>query len=273
MAIKVNVNIYTILKRPAGNCKTKLCKIIINFEKPLKDIKDGGSVLTMNEAKIRIGAITIGQSPRIDITEDIRDILGAEFEIVERGALDSFDYEYIARKLRPDKDDTVLVSRMRDGGQVKMSEKKIIPLLQECIDDLEKQACRMILMLCTGKFPEFRHNTLLIRPQEMLQLTAKKLSDGKKIGVIIPDGDQAEDIRHWWGRNGVDVELAVASPYKEWDNIVKAAETFKNTDIPFVFMDCMGYSVKMKKEVREISGKPVLLARTLTARIVKELFE
>jgi len=229
--------------------------------------------LSTNEGKIRIGAITIGQSPRTDITEDIRDILGAEFEIVERGALDPFDYEYISRNFHPDKDDAVLVSRMRDGSQVKLSERKIIPLLQECIDDLEKQACRMILMLCTGKFPEFRHNTLLIRPQEMLHLTAQKLSDGKKIGVIIPDSDQAEDIRRLWGRNGVDVELAVASPYKEWDNIVKAAETFKNKDVPLVFMDCMGYSVKMKKEVRRVSGKPVLLARTLTARIVKELFE
>lgn len=227
----------------------------------------------MGKGKIRIGAVTIGQSPRVDITEDIRDILGPEFEIVEMGALDPYDREYISCCLQPEKGDTLLVSRMRDGSQVKIAEEKILPLLQKCIKDLEEQGCQMIVMLCTGKFPEFEHNTLLIRPQEMLQLTAQKLSDGKKIGVIIPDGDQAENIKHWWGRNGVEVELAVASPYKEWDNIIKAAETFKDKDVALIFMDCMGYSVKMKKIVREISGKPVLLARTLTARVVTELFE
>ncbi|MGB7605409.1 MAG: AroM family protein [Lutisporaceae bacterium] len=227
----------------------------------------------MSIGKIKIGAVTIGQSPRVDITEDIKDILGDEFEIVERGALDAYDYEYVSKYFYPEKGDTILVSRMRDGSQVKIGEEKIIPLLQECIGALEKQGCQMVLMLCTGKFPEFQHNTLLIRPQEMLQLTAQKLSDGSKIGVIIPDGDQADVIKHWWGRNGVEVELAVASPYKEWNNIIKAAETFKDKNVALIFMDCMGYSVKMKKSVREISGKPVLLARTLTARIVKELFE
>lgn len=227
----------------------------------------------MSSNKIKIGAVTIGQSPRVDITEDIKDILGDEFEIVERGALDPYDYEYAAKHFYPEKGDTILVSRMRDGSQVKMGEEKIIPLLQKCIEDLEKQGCQMVLMLCTGKFPEFQHNTLLIRPQEILQLTAQKLSDGSKIGVIIPDGEQKEIIRHWWGRNGVEVELAVASPYKEWSNIIEAAESFKDKNVSLIFMDCMGYSVRMKKSVREISGKPVLLARTLTARIVKELFE
>ena len=36
----------------------------------------------------RLGAVTIGQSPRTDIIPDLRTVLGAEVEIVEAGALD-----------------------------------------------------------------------------------------------------------------------------------------------------------------------------------------
>lgn len=227
----------------------------------------------MNEARVRIGAITIGQAPREDISEDIRGILGHEFEIIEKGALDPYDYNYVSEHLCPEKGNTVLVSRMRDGRQVKLSEEKLLPLLQECIYSLEEEGCQCILMLCTGKFPEFQHNVLLIRPQEMLQSTAQKLSNGKKIGVFIPDRDQIQNVVQWWNRNGVEIETAVASPYKECNNIIKAAETFRNKDVALIFMDCMGYSVKMKKIVREASGKPVLLARTLAARVVRELYE
>lgn len=227
----------------------------------------------MNNSKIKIGAITIGQSPRIDITEDIKDILGSKFDIVEKGALDSYEYKYIADNLYPSQGDTILVSRMRDGRQVKLSEEKILPLLQECIAELESMGCQAILMLCTGKFPEFEHNVMLIYPQKILQSIVNNLSDGNKIGVIIPHKDQEEAIRCWWKQSGVNIEVEAASPYEEGDDILSAAEAFKNKTVSLIFMDCMGYSVKMKNLVRNIANKPVLLARTLAARILRELFD
>lgn len=227
----------------------------------------------MRDDKIKIGAITIGQSPRVDITEDIKGILGQEFEIIEMGALDPYDFEYVSKSFYPKDGDTMLVSRMRDGTQVKIAEEKILKIIQECITDLEGRGCRAILMLCTGKFPEFKHNVMLIRPQQILHLIAHQLSDSREIGVFVPDESQADEVKKWWKMNGVEVEPVFASPYKEIENISRAASYFKDKDVALIFMDCMGYSVKMKKIVREISGKPVLLARTLTARIVKELFE
>jgi len=43
----------------------------------------------------RLGAVTIGQSPRTDIIPDLRTVLGAEVEIVEAGALDGLSPEEI----------------------------------------------------------------------------------------------------------------------------------------------------------------------------------
>ena len=45
----------------------------------------------------------------------------------------------------------------------------------------------------------------------------------------------------------------------------------KNGEGDLVVMDCIGYTVTMKEKVHQISGKPVLLSRTLAARTVMEL--
>ena len=44
----------------------------------------GGGPLT------RVAAITIGQSPRVDMTDDLRSRLAPSLELVEYGALDDF---------------------------------------------------------------------------------------------------------------------------------------------------------------------------------------
>ena len=65
----------------------------------------------------KLGAITVGQSPRTDVTDDIMGIFQGKVEILERGALDGLTVEDID-KLAPDAGEYVLVSRMRDGSQV-----------------------------------------------------------------------------------------------------------------------------------------------------------
>lgn len=50
-----------------------------------------------------------------------------------------------------------------------------------------------------------------------------------------------------------------------------AARQIAALDVDLVVMDCIGYTVAMKEKVRQISGKPVLLSRTLAARTAMEL--
>ena len=49
---------------------------------------------------IQIGALTIGQSPRVDVTADIAPILEPEITLLEAGALDGLTADEIAA-LRP----------------------------------------------------------------------------------------------------------------------------------------------------------------------------
>ena len=66
---------------------------------------------------MKIGAVTIGQSPRVDVTKDIMGIFGSSVELIQAGGLDGLTKEEI-KAFAPEKDDYVLVSRLTDGSSV-----------------------------------------------------------------------------------------------------------------------------------------------------------
>ena len=68
---------------------------------------------------MKIGAITIGQAPRTDVTADIMRIFDGKVELLQRGGLDGLTKEEIAR-FAPEEGDYVLVSRLTDGSSVKV---------------------------------------------------------------------------------------------------------------------------------------------------------
>ncbi len=79
-----------------------------------------------SRTQTKIGAITIGQSPRTDITGDICPLLAPNITLQEYGALDPFDADYINQNFAPGPDSSVLVTRMRDASQVIIGEEHIL---------------------------------------------------------------------------------------------------------------------------------------------------
>lgn len=133
----------------------------------------------------KIGAITVGQSPRVDLIPEIQPILGDSVEIIQAGALDGLSKEEIA-KFVPRPGENVLVSRLTDGTSATFGESYILPRLQLCIDDLEQQGVSLILFLCTGEFPaEFHSNVPLIFPDHILKGLIPAIGV-KNLSVIIP---------------------------------------------------------------------------------------
>lgn len=90
----------------------------------------------------RLGLITIGQSPRQDIVQDMLPILGSSHELLQRGALDNLTATQL-QNLAPNPGEQVLVSSLQDGTSVVMAETKVVNLLQDCIQELEKKRCTM----------------------------------------------------------------------------------------------------------------------------------
>lgn len=221
----------------------------------------------------KVGILTIGQSPRVDVIPDMKDVLGNEIQIIEHGILDKFEEEEAINALYPEKNDTVLVSRLRTGKEVKMAEDKVYPLVQEYILAMESENIHKVLLLCTGKFPDFKFDGILIKPFDIVHSVVKTLANGRKVGLIVPNEDQICSSTKLWSETGVNTLAKSVSPYDtNIEKLMKVSEDFKDDDVPFIVLDCMGYSVKMKKIVQERSGKPVILSRTIVARVIKELF-
>ena len=81
----------------------------------------------------KLGILTIGQSPRIDILGDLLPLWGNHIEILEAGALDGLTMEEI-EKMKPGPEDRMLVTRLADGTVVHVAEEALTDCLQEKID-------------------------------------------------------------------------------------------------------------------------------------------
>jgi protein AroM len=221
--------------------------------------------------KIRkLGVVTIGQVPRVDLIPEIKLILGEDVKVVERGALDGLSLKEV-EDFYPGKDDEVLVTRMVDGTSVKVAEKYVYPRLKEQIKRLEKEEIKVILLACTGEFPPFDSSSLIIYPQKVLHHVVTSLSEGLKLGVLIPDKLQADSARKRWSTTAKEVFVVEGSPYAGAESIKNAIDVLLKSDLDIVVMDCIGYTLEMKDLVSKHIKKPVLLARSIVAKVVSEL--
>lgn len=219
----------------------------------------------------KIGIVTIGQSPRVDITADLAPYLLPNIQLVEAGAMDPFTLEEIEARFYPEAGDTVLVSRMRDGRQAKMGESKIMPYVQEAIEKLASEGVSAVVLMCTGRFPEFDCTVPFITPYTLIHSVVGATYPGARIGIIAPDPDQIEQATHWWEEDGYLAKAVSLSPYIGSD-IAKAAAGLESFAPDLVILDCLGYTTQMKEQVISVLPKATILPRTLIARLLNELF-
>lgn len=219
---------------------------------------------------MRVGLITIGQSPRTDVTSTLRKMLGKEVEFIEKGALDGLTKEEIM-ELAPTAKDYVLVTRLKDGTPVKVARRHITPRIQKCIKELEALDVSLNLLLCTGEFPNLKAEKPLIMPEALITNVMRWVKGGR-IGVVVPEKEQILPIKRKWRGKGVSVIVAYANPYGEDEALEKAARFLAEKDVDLIVLDCIGFTPKAKELVKRLTGKPVLLPQTLIGSVLRELF-
>lgn len=228
----------------------------------------------------RVGAVTIGQSPRIDLVPEFMPIIGPLAAVVEVGALDHLPEEEICA-LEPGEGDAVLVSRLRDGRQVRMRRDAILGLVQEAFDSLAGKV-DLMLMLCTGTLPKFVTPHLTLYPEHLLfHMVCGILGDAYlpsgAVGVITPVAEQVEEQEARWSKVlGARPGVAACSPYElegQAGRLRTAAEGLVAGGAKLIVLDCLGYTQEMKQIVYQASGVPVVLARTTLARVAAELLD
>ncbi|MDR4493015.1 MAG: AroM family protein [Nitrospirales bacterium] len=143
---------------------------------------------------MKIGMLTIGQSPRDDIIPEIREVLGSEVDIVEKGVLDGLRLKEID-DFYSRKSDPILITRMNDGTEVKITKNHVIARIKDCILELEAKGVEISILLCTEDFSEIKSKKILLQPGRLLKSMVKAILNKGKLGVIIPSFDQIQDIK------------------------------------------------------------------------------
>lgn len=217
-----------------------------------------------------IGVLTIGQSPRTDVMPSLEKILGEEIKLIERGALDRLKMEDM-QLISPDLTEQTYISRLRNGEAVKIGKQRLLPLLQRELTELE-MSVEVVMMLCTGDFPTLNATKPIIYPDQILTHTVQAISPTGVLGLIIPLEEQKETLIEKWATCNLTLITEVASPYEKSD-VKGAAERLQQHGADLIVLDCMGYNEHHKKMAIVGSGLPVILPRTLTARIALEYVE
>jgi protein AroM len=218
----------------------------------------------------KIGMLTIGQTPRDDILPPLKEILGPDHEILEAGALDDVTREEIEDiAFRPD--DYLLVSRLRDGTEVMIHKRFILPHLQKRIHELEEKGATLIAIMCTGKFPPFESHGLVVTPQEILKGVLESTLKKGRLAVIYPAEEQTHKAERDFGRKSITIYADHLSPYERRDDLDQLAERLVDLAPDLIFLNCFGFSPKVKKVVAERTGRPVIHSNAVVARVLKEL--
>ena len=216
-----------------------------------------------------VGMVTIGQSPRDDTVPEMEKVLGPAIRVVQAGALDGLGRAEIAA-LAPGPADDALVTRLGDGTQVVVAKRAILDRLQRCLDRLAP-AVDAAAVLCTGTFPRFRCTRPVLEPDRILLATAQAIFSGGTLGVLSPLEEQRAKTAAQFRTVSERQAIAVASPYADPGELVRAAEALRRAGASLVVMNCMGYTQAMKALVRDVAAAPVLLPTSLLARVIAEV--
>lgn len=217
----------------------------------------------------KLGLLTIGQSPRDDLIPSLLEILGEEYTIIQAGALDDMTYEDV-QDIPLREEDYILVSRMRDGREVKITKKAILPKLQEKIHEIEGKGASVTVVMCTGKFPQFESNGLVVTPQEILKGVIEGSLKAGRLGVVYPTEEQEFMAKKEFGREGVEVYADSVSPY-EPEDVDGLIERLKRENLDLIFLNCFGFPRELHTQVKEKTGKPTILSNAVISRVLKEL--
>jgi protein AroM len=216
----------------------------------------------------KIGLLTIGQSPRDDIISNLLDILGNEIEIVQAGALDDLNYSDIM-KIPLLKEDYILVSRMRDGKEIKVTKKAILPRMQKKLNEIENQRVELTVVMCMGEFPHFNSKGIVVTPQEILKGVLKGFLKKGKLGVVYPVAEQELMVEKEFGRKGIELYADSISPYMP-KNIEEFINRLKKENPDLIFLNCFGFTRELQSKIKLKTGKPTILSNSIIARVIKE---
>ncbi|MDR3670193.1 MAG: AroM family protein [Holophaga sp.] len=223
----------------------------------------------MSPTARRLGLLTLGQSPREDVTPTFKAILGGSVGILERGALDGLDREGLLQVTAKD-GESPLETRLGSGAAIGLSRAALMPHLIAAGTELSG-VCDRVVLLCSGEFPALAAACpRLIQPIRILRGAISAVAEHRLLGLIGPASDLAAAPAQW-RPYAPNLLCAAASPYDGLATVMAAGRELARQGVDLIFLDDMGFSEVHRLAVAGETRLPVVCATTLTARMLCEL--
>lgn len=233
-----------------------------------------------------VAMITIGESPREDLVPYLQEAFTGTPEVWEFGVLDGLDRAQ-REALAPEAGEVGSCGRLRDGTSALVVYRKVLPVVQFLVDKATAQGAGLVVILCGRDWSAVRSRVPLVNPGTLFPAIITSVASGRRLGVIKPLAAQLEPVRTLYGERGIETWAEAASPYssrplpsssgqlpyssRRLEDAARAAERLRDADVDLIWMSCVDMDEAMRSVVAEISGRPVILARSLLARVIDEL--
>lgn len=213
----------------------------------------------------RIAFLFIGQTPRPDTMVEMKAYLPG-YIIQEYGALDGLESHTIFEEYQPLNEADLLITRLRNGRSVQVSERGLIHRLQYKLDQSVEEGARLCVLMCTGSFTTLRCEIPMLTMDEVFHQQLDFSPEVACIGLIVPLEGQREFFTAQYGHLQRAIVSAAASPYEDPLKICNAARTLKNQGADCICLDCMGYTSAQAEQVAADTGLEVYTPRREMAK-------
>jgi protein AroM len=216
----------------------------------------------------RLGIVSIGQTPRPDLEHAFRRHAG-NVDVVVSGVLDRYSREAIVDLTRLPSN-FPLRTRLSDGTIVDVGIEAVAQDIPSIAAGLADRGATAVVIACTGEFTPFPCTVPVLLPFLVVPAVAMSLSRTRKIGVVTSNDQQQAAVVARWEKLGFSVHATSATPFAE-EGMEPAAAELSDPSLEFVVLDCMGHDEAFRTNFARLSGRPVLAAQSLCARVAAEL--
>lgn len=203
----------------------------------------------------KIGALTIGQSPRPDLVSPLVQCLPVDCHVLQAGALDGLEATSLPLASLGS---FPLTTRLRDGTTVIVEESYLVPKLQQALNLLEAQSVVATLLLCAGTFAELRGTRPLFKPFAICCGLLQSLGL-QAIGLIAPIREQEIPIRQRWLKAGFQPTVWTADLTQPDAHFAQQLQShIKTHNLECIVLDYVGHSVADVRQVQSMTRLPVI---------------
>ena len=216
----------------------------------------------------RIGALTIGQSPRSDLIASISQIL-PDVNIYQAGALDRLT-ESDLRVAGPSQ--YPLTTELKGGTAVTVEEHFLAPRLQEALDRLEEEEIQMTILLCSAPFESLSGRKPLLKPFHLCLSLLRSLGISD-LGVVAQNEEQHDALSRKWSDQGMACSVWSPTSLENPDSLLAAFEEWVQENEPeLVLIDFYGFPGQVSTSLQRRVDFPFIDIERLSISVMASCF-